>query len=73
MARDEPARPEPGALAALYLRTAATLERSAGLAEQHAARLSGEGRDELAKGELEQAERALAAARRCREHAARMQ
>jgi hypothetical protein len=61
------------ALAALYLRVAAALERSADLAEQHAARLAATGKDELVRAELEQADRTRAAARRGRDLAARMQ
>ena len=62
MAPNDPSGPEldlsrPGSLAALYLRVATTLERSADLAEQHAARLTGNGRDELANVELEGAAR----------------
>jgi hypothetical protein len=63
----------PASLAALHLRVATTLERSAELAEQHAERFSGEGQDQLARAELEQAERARAAARRSRDLAARPQ
>jgi len=61
------------ALAALYLRVATTLERSADLSEQHAARLWRTGKDKLATGELERAEQARAAAQRGRDLAARMQ
>ena len=78
MARNEPSGSEfrlspRGALAALYLRVATTLERSADLAEQHAARLTGMGEDNRARGELERAEQARAAAQRGRDLAARMQ
>lgn len=62
-----------GALAALYMRVATTLERSADLAEQHAARLARMGEDKRARGELERAEQARAAAQRGRDLAARMQ
>jgi len=55
----------------LYLRVATTLEQSAGLAEQHAARLSNKGQDQPAGVELERAERARAGARRCRDLATR--
>ena len=62
-----------GALAALYLRVAITLERSADLAEQHAARLTAMGQHNRARAELKQAERARAAVRRGRDLAARLQ
>ena len=62
-----------GTLAALYLRVATTMERSAELAEKHAARLTAMGRHELASAELERADRARAAVRRGRDLAARMQ
>jgi hypothetical protein len=74
MALDEPSASEfdlSRALAALYPRIATALERSAGLAEQHAARVSSKGQDELAAVELERAGRARAAARRSRELAER--
>lgn len=76
MVLDEPSGSEldlsrPRSRAALYTRVAATLERSARLAEQHAARVSGKGQDQLAKVELEHAGRARAAARRCRDLARR--
>lgn len=76
MAWDAPFEPEldpsrPGSPAALYWRLANTLERSAVLAEQHAARLSGKHQDQLASTELDHAEQARAAARRCRDLAAR--
>lgn len=58
-------------LVALYLRVATTLERSADLAEQHAARVSGKGQDQLAAVELERAGRARAAARGSRDLAQR--
>jgi hypothetical protein len=61
-----------GAMADLYLRVATALERSADLAEQHAARLSATGKDELATAELERAERTRAAARRGRDLATRI-
>ncbi|MGN6871994.1 MAG: hypothetical protein ACTHMY_26685 [Solirubrobacteraceae bacterium] len=61
-----------GALADLYLRVAIALERSAELAEQHAARLSATGKHELAATELERVERTRAAARRGRDLATRM-
>jgi hypothetical protein len=78
MALNEPSGSEldlshPGSVAALHLRVATTLERSAGLAEQHAARVSGMGQDQLARVELERAERARAAAGRSRDLAARTQ
>jgi hypothetical protein len=57
----------------LYLRVAATLERSADLAEQHAARVFRRGHDELAAIELERAGRARAGARRSRDLAQRTQ
>lgn len=60
-------------LSALYLRVAVTLERSADLAEEHAARLSAMGKAELATAELEQAKRTRVAAQRGRDLAARMQ
>jgi phosphate uptake regulator len=59
--------------AALYRRAAITLERSADLAEQHAARLTVTGQPEAARAELERAEQARAAAQRGRDLAARMQ
>jgi hypothetical protein len=76
MARNEPSARELDvsrreSLAGLYLRVATTLERSAELAEHHAVRLTGEGQEQLAKAELEQAERARAASRRGRDLAAR--
>jgi hypothetical protein len=60
-------------LAALYNRVADTLERSAELAEHHAARERGGGRAHSADIELERAERARAAAQRGRALAARLQ
>ena len=53
MGRNQPSGSErevsrPGSSAALYLRVATALERSAGLAEQHAVRLSREGDEHLA-------------------------
>ena len=53
MALNESCRPEldlsrPEGLAALYLRVATTLERSAGLADQHAAYLFSKNREQLA-------------------------
>ena len=76
MALNESCRPEldlsrPEELAALYLRVATTLERSAGLADQHAAYLFSKNREQLASVELERAERARTASRRCRDLAAR--
>lgn len=80
MARNEPSASDleldlsrPGSLAALYLRVAATLEQSAALAEQHAARACSKGQDHLAAVELERAERARAAARRGRDLAGQTQ
>ena len=67
----DPSRSE--SLSDLYARIATALERSAGLAEQHAARVSVKGQGELARVELERGERARAAARRCRDLAARTQ
>jgi hypothetical protein len=61
-----------GALADLYLRVATALERSADLAEQHAARLSATGKGELAAVELDRVERTRAAARRGRDLATRV-
>ena len=63
MARSKPSNSEldvsrPGALAGLYLRVATALQRSPGLAEQHAARVSGRGQDQLARVELERAKHA---------------
>jgi hypothetical protein len=60
-------------LAALYLRVADTLERSAVLAERHASRHRSEGRKMSSDEELERANRARKAAERGREHAARLQ
>lgn len=62
-----------GELSALYVRVAIALERSADLAEEHAARLAATGKADLARAELEQAERTRAAAQRGRDLAARMQ
>jgi hypothetical protein len=78
MALDEPPGseldlPHRRSLAALYLRVADTLERSAGLAEEHAARVAGRGEEQLARAELERARRARAAARRSRDLAGRTQ
>lgn len=64
--------PRSQSLAALYQRVATTLERSAGLAEQHAARHSSNGQSQLATVELERAERARAAARHGRALASRL-
>ena len=73
-AHSQPRSPalERAQLAALYLRVADTLERSALLAEQHASRLRGEGRKRSSDEELERAQRARKAAERGREHAARL-
>lgn len=60
-------------LVALYLRVAATLTRSAELAERHAQRERANGRRGLAGIELERARRAREAARRGRALAARLQ
>ncbi len=59
-------------LAALYLRVADTLERSAQLAEEHAERDRRNGRRDSAGVELERAGRAREAARRGRELAWRL-
>lgn len=61
-----------GAQAELYVRVAIALERSAELAEQHAARLSAMGKHELAAAELERVERTRAAAQRGRDLATRL-
>jgi hypothetical protein len=59
-------------LAALYVRVAGTLERSALLAEEHAERERRNGRRDSAGVELERARRAREAARRGRELASRL-
>lgn len=64
--------PSAEALSVLYLRVADTLERSAALAEDHAARLVRTGRKPLAELELERAERARQAATRGRAFASRL-
>jgi hypothetical protein len=63
----------PGVLSALYIRVATALERSADLAEEHAARLAAMDKADLARAELEQAARTRVAAQRGRDLAARMQ
>jgi hypothetical protein len=68
-ARDPSGRSE---LAALYLRVAETLERSADLAEQHAQREQQNGRWDSASTELGRAGRARDAARRGRALASRL-
>lgn len=78
MARNEPSASDLGVawraeVAALYLRVATTLERSAELAEEHAARFTAAGRDKLAMDERVQAERSRSAAQRGRDLAARIQ
>jgi len=65
--------PERAQLAALYLRVADTLERSALLAEHHASHHRSKGRKTSSDEELERAKRAREAAERGREHAARLQ
>lgn len=67
-----PAR-ERAQLAALYLRVADTLEKSAVLAERHAGHHRSEGRKTSSDEELERAKRARKAAERGRKHAARLQ
>jgi hypothetical protein len=58
--------------AALYLRVADTLERSARLAEEHAVRERNKGRRESEGVELERARRAREAAGRARSLASRL-
>jgi hypothetical protein len=59
-------------LAALYLRVADTLERSAQLAEAHGSREQSNGRQVQASVELDRAARARAAACRGRDFASRL-
>jgi hypothetical protein len=62
----------PESICALYLRVAAALEQSAALAEDHAERLAGSGRERLAEVELERADRARRTAAHGRVLASRM-
>ena len=72
-AQEPPATPQRAGLAALYLRVANTLERSAELAEQHAQRHRDKGKEQAAAIELERCNRARLAAQRGRALALRLQ
>lgn len=72
-AHEPPATAQRAELAALYLRVASTLERSADLAEQHAQRHRDRGKQQAAAIELERCKRARSAAQRGRALALRLQ